>query len=314
MPTAIRRCGTPTARAGLPFRIWASSARTGRSPGPAISTGGRSAFYGATSNGDTALWNPNGSGGFAFHDLGIVGNDWQVAGTGDFTGSGESSILWRNANGDTELWNPNGSGGFVGADLGVVGNDWKIAGTGDFTGTGEAAFCGAIPTAIRRCGIPTARVGSPSRIWGSSARAGRSPGPAISAGVATAAFYGATPMATRRYGIPTARAASPFRIWAPSTAAGQCTKFSLETGVSRATRPPLHWVQAASSLAAPSWRVQLSEAMDRVTARQPVGARPHQGERWRRKATRGLAAASNRASRETLANFRYPPELRSQTG
>jgi hypothetical protein len=30
------------------------------------------------SNGDTELWNPNGSGGFVGQDLGIVGTSWSV--------------------------------------------------------------------------------------------------------------------------------------------------------------------------------------------------------------------------------------------
>jgi hypothetical protein len=83
------------------------------------------------------LLNPNVSAGFVGEDLGVVDNSSQVAGTGDFTGTGEDSFLWRNANGDTVLWNPNGLGGFEGEDLRVVGNSWQIAGTGNFTGTGE---------------------------------------------------------------------------------------------------------------------------------------------------------------------------------
>ena len=76
-------------------------------------------------NGDTALWNPNGSGGFTYQDLGVVPTSWQIAGTGDFNGDGED-ILWRNANGDTALWNANGSGGFTYHDLGVVGTNWSV--------------------------------------------------------------------------------------------------------------------------------------------------------------------------------------------
>ena len=89
------------------------------------------------SNGDTELWNPNGSGGYAGEDLGVVGGGWQIAGTGAFNGASEASILWRNSGGDTELWNPNGSGGYVGEDLGVVPTSWQIEGTGDFNGAGE---------------------------------------------------------------------------------------------------------------------------------------------------------------------------------
>ena len=77
-------------------------------------------------NGDTSLWNPNGSGGFTPQDLGVVNTSWQIAGTGDFTGTGEDSILWRNTNGDTSLWNPNGSGGFTHQDLGVVSTSWSV--------------------------------------------------------------------------------------------------------------------------------------------------------------------------------------------
>jgi ELWxxDGT repeat protein len=89
------------------------------------------------SNGDTALWLSNGSGGYTFEDLGVVPTSWQIAGTGDFNGASEAGILWRNSNGDTALWNPDGSGGFTSEDLGVVPTSWQIAATGDFTGTGE---------------------------------------------------------------------------------------------------------------------------------------------------------------------------------
>ncbi len=89
------------------------------------------------SNGDVGLWKANGSGGFTGQDLGVVGSNWQIEGTGDFNGKGEDGILWRNANGDVALWNANGSGGFTGQDLGVVGSNWQIEGTGDFNGKGE---------------------------------------------------------------------------------------------------------------------------------------------------------------------------------
>ena len=38
-------------------------------------------------NGDTELWNANGSGGFTYDNLGAVNTSWQIAGTGDFNGS-----------------------------------------------------------------------------------------------------------------------------------------------------------------------------------------------------------------------------------
>ncbi len=89
-------------------------------------------------DGDVELWSPNGSGGFAYHDLGVVNLSWQIAETGDFTGNGEDGILWRNtATGGVELWNPNGSASFTYDSLGVVNPSWEIEGTGDFTGTAE---------------------------------------------------------------------------------------------------------------------------------------------------------------------------------
>jgi hypothetical protein len=86
-------------------------------------------------NGDVALWNSNGSGGFTFQDLGVIPTTWQIEGTGDFNGGG-ADVLWRNINGDVALWNSNGSGGFTFQDLGVIPSDWQIEGIGDFNGSG----------------------------------------------------------------------------------------------------------------------------------------------------------------------------------
>ena len=99
---------------------------------------GRSDILWRNTDGDTVVWNSNGSGGSTGQDLGVVGTDWQIAGTGDFNGDGQSDILWRNTNGDTVLWNSNGSGSFIGEDLGIVSSAWQIAGTGDFNGDGQA--------------------------------------------------------------------------------------------------------------------------------------------------------------------------------
>ena len=90
------------------------------------------------STGGVELWSPNGSGGFTYESLSSVNTSWQIAGTGDFTGSGEDGILWRNAStGGVELWNPDGSGGFTYESLNPVNTSWQVAGTGDFTGSGD---------------------------------------------------------------------------------------------------------------------------------------------------------------------------------
>ena len=124
---ATRRCGTPTARAASPTRTWGFVGGDWQVAGTGDFSGnGEDGILWRNSNGDTALWNPNGSGGFAYQDLGAVPTSWQIAGTGDFTGNGQSGILWRNSNGDTALWNPNGSGGFTYDDLGVVGTNWSV--------------------------------------------------------------------------------------------------------------------------------------------------------------------------------------------
>ena len=92
-------------------------------------------------DGGVELWSPNGSGGFAYHDLGVVDTSWQIAATGDFIGKGEDGVLWRNtATGGVELWNPNGSGGFAYVSLGVVNASWEVAGAGDFTGRGAESI------------------------------------------------------------------------------------------------------------------------------------------------------------------------------
>ena len=90
------------------------------------------------STGGVELWSPNGSGGFTYEPRPPSTPSWQIAETGDFTGSDEDGILWRNAStGGVELWNPDGSGGFTYEALSPVNTSWQVAGTGDFTGSDE---------------------------------------------------------------------------------------------------------------------------------------------------------------------------------
>ena len=88
---------------------------------------GQESIVWRNTNGQTELWNPKGSGGFTYDNLGVVGTSWQIVGTGDYSGGGEDGLLWRNAStGGVELWNPNGSGGFTYDNLGVVSTSWSV--------------------------------------------------------------------------------------------------------------------------------------------------------------------------------------------
>ena len=71
-----------------------------------------------------------------------VGTVWQIKGTGDFNGDGNSDILFQNIlNGACYVWEMKGlkviAGGadFVGP---AVGTDWQVKGTGDFNGDGKS--------------------------------------------------------------------------------------------------------------------------------------------------------------------------------
>ena len=213
---------------GTAFEITNSGFVTkGSTPPPATSSN----ILWRNSNGDVALWNSNGSGGFTGQDLGIVGASWQIEGTGDFNGSGEDGILWRNTNGDAYLWNSNGSGGFTGEDLGVVASSWQIEGTGDFNGSGERRHpvaqyeWGCLPLELQRLGrlyrrrlgrrrLQLADRGNRRFQW--QRRETASCG-AIRTGMPTS-------------GTPTAREALPARTWASSPPAGR----SKEPGISTA--------------------------------------------------------------------------------
>jgi hypothetical protein len=67
--------------------------------------------------------------------LGSVGNEWQVAGIGDFDADDRSDILWRGINGNNVIWPGGEAPGFW---LGPVGNEWQVAGIGDFDEDGKS--------------------------------------------------------------------------------------------------------------------------------------------------------------------------------
>ena len=133
-------------------------------------------------NGDTELWNSNGSGGF-------VGRIWASSpqagrSPGPATSTGRVKPASYGATPTATR-----SCGIPTARAGSPARIWassppagRSPGPAISPGQAKPAFCGATPMAIPSCGIPTARAASPARIWASSPPAGRSPGPATSPG------------------------------------------------------------------------------------------------------------------------------------
>ena len=71
--------------------------------------------------------------------IGQIGDDWSVSGSGDFNGDGRSDILMQHDNaGFRDIYSFTMGAGQVTAitKLGTVGLDWQIDGSGDFDGDG----------------------------------------------------------------------------------------------------------------------------------------------------------------------------------
>jgi FG-GAP-like repeat/FG-GAP repeat len=85
-------------------------------------------------SGEAYIYQMNGFNVASEASLGVVSNDWKIAGTGDFNGDSKDDILWRNDNGLTLAWQMNGNTKVGEGVIRSVSTDWKIAGTGDFNG------------------------------------------------------------------------------------------------------------------------------------------------------------------------------------
>lgn len=75
------------------------------------------------------------------HTRAVEGDNWQVAGVGDFNADTRADVVWRNkSTGENYLWPMNGVD--IGAGEGflrtVADLSWKIAGIGDFNGDNRA--------------------------------------------------------------------------------------------------------------------------------------------------------------------------------
>jgi FG-GAP-like repeat len=69
--------------------------------------------------------------------VGAHASDWQIAGTGDFDGSGKSDILWRDTNGTAAIWLMNCGTVTSSPGFGAPSTSWQIKATGDFNVDGK---------------------------------------------------------------------------------------------------------------------------------------------------------------------------------
>lgn len=95
--------------------------------------------------GQVAIWQLNGSTLTGFNiPNGRMGAEWQIAGTGDFSGDGDSDILWHAQSGpdigEVAVWTMNGLNlaGF-GIAVDTIGTAWNAVAIGDFYGDGRSA-------------------------------------------------------------------------------------------------------------------------------------------------------------------------------
>jgi hypothetical protein len=66
------------------------------------------------------------------HSIAFASTGWQIEGTGDFGGDGDSDILWRHQDGLVVTWEMQG-GEFASANsFDVVPTTWQIRTLGDF--------------------------------------------------------------------------------------------------------------------------------------------------------------------------------------
>ena len=70
----------------------------------------------------------------------VVGNDWHIAGTGDFNGDGRDDILWRNDNGAVFTFLSTANGGVINNgdnSYAAMSNVWHVEAIGDYNGDGR---------------------------------------------------------------------------------------------------------------------------------------------------------------------------------
>jgi hypothetical protein len=88
--------------------------------------------------GDVLWQHSDGTVATAGHEFPAVPDTFQIRGTGDFDGDGDSDILWRHRDGLVVSWEMENGDLLTTHNFGVVSTNFQIVGTGDFDGDGEA--------------------------------------------------------------------------------------------------------------------------------------------------------------------------------
>jgi VCBS repeat-containing protein len=88
--------------------------------------------------GDVFMWMMNGANVTGLTNVGHMGPEWHVAGTGDFNRDGKADIVWVDTSNNVVIWTMNGGqiSQFF-APTGHMGTEWKLTSVGDLTGDGR---------------------------------------------------------------------------------------------------------------------------------------------------------------------------------
>jgi hypothetical protein len=104
---------------------------------------GRADLLWRNANGNVIEWlgQPNGTFANNLAATYLLGNAYDIIGTGDYNGDGRSDVLWRsNDNGNVFQWLGQSNGAFANNLVAVyqLSTDWQIASNGDFNGDGRS--------------------------------------------------------------------------------------------------------------------------------------------------------------------------------